>query len=107
MNLNNSFRDAITPAFCVALAAITCMEQCTSAKVVDKCQKEIKEAGTSAADYDKIAKQAKSKPGLTLQTITWQKACDSIKAKGMAEKAYLEGQQLIRDSLKAASKIKP
>lgn len=59
--------------------------------IQERCKKEIKAAGTSDIDIAKIAKEADTKFFPSETTAIWQHACDSIKTKGLVDKAYLEG----------------
>ena len=87
---------------------VTLMNMSQSSKIIDKNKAAIANLGVSEKNIDVLDQKIES--GFTYSSakkaIMWQEALDSIKMDGAMKKAYFEGQQAIRDSIKLAQKIK-
>ena len=89
----------------------TTVNMCTSIKTMEKAQKireEVKAYNLPVKEYDAIKnniyKDFYTPPADA--ALGWQKALDSLKMDAACKKAYMEGAQMVRDSIKVASKIK-
>lgn len=80
---------------------------------INENKKKLIESDISAKNIKKIDSQInKINDNFTIdgkieRTLEWQKAVDSIKTEGLVKKAYMEGQQAVRDSLSKAAKVRP
>ena len=83
----------------------------TNTKTMEKAQKireEVKAYNLPVKEYEAI-KNNIYKDFYTPtadEALGWQKALDSLKMDAACKKAYMEGAQMVRDSIKVASKIK-
>lgn len=69
--------------------------------IKNQLKEEVKQYNMPVKDFEAIQKNAKASGS---EILTWQKALDSLATKAKIEKAYLEGAQMVRDSIKTASK---
>ena len=79
-----------------------------SANQIQKIQKEVKTYNLNVKEYEAIKKNIYNKGFTTTAeaAMGWQQALDSLKMDAACKKAYMEGCQMVRDSIKVASKIK-
>lgn len=86
------------------------MSQCSTnntKKEISKMQEEVKSYNLPVKEYEALEQNISNKGGsLTNKALGWQKALDSLKMDAACKKAYMEGAQMVRDSIKTASKIK-
>ena len=87
----------------------TSVAACWEMDRANKIKEQVKETGISVKDFEAIEKKALfSSKGPVFSNmpyaLTWQQALDSLRMKGNMEKAYLEGANMVRDSIKNAAK---
>ena len=97
-------------AFGMLLLAST-VNMCTTVKTMDKAQKireEVKAYNLPVKEYEAIENNIYKDfyTPTADAALGWQKALDSLKMDAACKKAYTEGSQMVRDSIKVASKIK-
>ncbi|MGN1153610.1 MAG: hypothetical protein ACI4S3_06245 [Candidatus Gastranaerophilaceae bacterium] len=100
-----------TKAMFGMLLLASCVNLCTTTKTMEKAQKireEVKAYNLPVKEYEAIEnniyKDFYTPPADA--ALGWQKAADSLKMDAACKKAYMEGAQMVRDSIKVASKIK-
>ena len=90
-------------AFLVGSIFSTSVTMCNDAMErenhADAIKKEVRATGISEQEFKKLDNSI-SFWNSRDKAVSWQKALDSIKTKGVAEKAYHEGAQMVRDSLR-------
>lgn len=70
-------------------------------------QEQVKEYGISQKEYEKIENRANSNSEYwSGDVLTWQQALDSLQNDAACKKAYMEGAQMVRDSIANAQKVK-
>ena len=80
-------------------------DETNSQRMVDKTTKELKEINNlSFTDYEKITKGISNFSTDAEKVYHLKNAIDSLNMKSAVEKAYFEGAQMVRDSIKTAAK---
>ncbi len=76
---------------------------------INETKQKVAESDISAKNFQKLNNQIENRCGgeLFTRNIEWQKALDSLNTEGLVKKAYLEGQQAVRDSITKAAKVRP
>ena len=93
------------------LLLTTTIHTCNSTKTMEKVQKireEVKAYNLPVKKYEAIEINIYKDfytPAADA-ALGWQKTLDSLKMDAACKKAYMEGAQMVRDSIKVASKIK-
>lgn len=70
-------------------------------------QEQVKEYNLTQKEYEAIENRAKEQGQFLSDTrsqLVWQQALDSLQKDAACKKAYLEGAQMVRDSIANASK---
>lgn len=100
--LNGTFGIA-TGLLCLGFAAT----RMGNKSITTDLQDQVKEYNLTQKEYEAIENRAKEQGQFLSDTrsqLVWQQALDSLQKDAACKKAYLEGAQMVRDSIANASK---
>lgn len=107
--MSNFFKNVALVTLCggaTVLGVKSCVRDIDDCINVKNCKEQVRATGISSQDFEQLERSLDKNTDLihTTRSIGWQHALDSLKMKAAVEKAYIEGANMVRDSIKTAAK---